>query len=259
MDTISGPLGFTDFDPEGMLIDGYDKLCTMALIYNYPYYPRIMEGLGYEKEVDWVEYKITVPDVLPDKIVSVSKIVQDRYGFKIRKLTKKEAIKEGRDHELFRLVNATYSKLYNFTPLSDEMIDSYIESYMKILDFEYITVVVDPNGDMAAFGIAVPSIARALQKSRGKLFPFGWFRIMRSYFFKHEETIELLLVGVKEEYRNKGLMALIFSDLIPRMRKGGFRYGETNANLENNTTIQQQWQMFETEFTKRRRIYSKKL
>lgn len=259
MDTISGPLGFTDFDPEGMLIDGYDKLCTMALIYNYPYYPRIMEELGYGKEVDWVEYKITVPDVLPDKIVSVSKIVQDRYGFKIRKLTKKEAIKEGRAHELFRLVNATYSKLYNFTPLSDEMIDSYIESYMKILDFEYITVVVDPNGDMAAFGIAVPSIARALQKSRGKLFPFGWFRIMRSYFFKHEETIELLLVGVKEEYRNKGLMALIFSDLIPRMRKGGFRYGETNANLENNTTIQQQWQMFETEFTKRRRIYTKKL
>ena len=259
MDTLVGPLGFTDFDPEGMLVEGYDRLCTMALIYNYPYYKDHMEKLGFEKEIDWVEYKITIPQVTPERVIKVSNLVQERYGFKIRKLTKKEVLKEGLGIKLFQVVNATYSQLYNFTPLSDDVIASYIDSYLKILDFNYVTCIVDPKGEMAAYGIAVPSVAHALQKCRGKLFPFGWFHIFKSYYLKHEETIELLLVGVLPEYQNKGLMALIFDDLIPRMRKGKFVYGETNAELETNTTVQQQWQMFETECKKRRRIYKKSL
>lgn len=259
MDTISGPLGFTDFDPEGMLIDGYDQLCTMALIYNYPYYPEHMEKLGYAKEIDWVEYKVYIPDVLPEKIVKVGEIVTERYGFRVRKLTRKEVLREGLGYKLFKVINETYKDLYNFTPMTDEMVDKYIKDYLGILDFEYVTVIEDPNGEMAAYGIAVPSIRVALQKCRGKLFPLGWYYIMRSLFFKHEECIELLLVGVKPEYRNKGLMALIFNDLIPRMKRGKFVYGETNAELETNTTVQQQWGMFETEQKKRRRIYTKKL
>ena len=259
MEIISGPLGFTDFDPEGMLIAGYDPLCTMALIYNYPYYPEVMEKLGYTKEIDWVEYKVYVPEVMPEKIIKVSEIVTQRYGFSIRKLTKKEVIKEGLGYELFQVINETYKNLYNFTPLTDDMVDKYIKDYLGILDFEYVTVVMDPEGKMAAYGIAVPSIRIALQKSRGRLLPFGWFRILKSLYFKHEECIELLLVGVKPEYRSKGLMALIFSDLIPRMRRGHFVYGETNAELETNTTVQQQWGMFKTEQKKRRRIYTKKL
>lgn len=256
MEIISGPLGFTDFDPEGMLVDGFDRLCTMALIYNYPYYPQILEQLGYKKEIDWIEYKITIPLEMPEKIVKVTDIVTNRYGFRIRKLTLKEIKKEGLGRQLFHLVNDTYSKLYNFTPLPDDMIDKYIDGYLKILDLEYVTVVEDPEGQMAAYGIAVPSVAHALQKCRGKIFPFGWFHILKSFYFKHEETIELLLVGVKSDYRNKGLMALIFYDLIPRMRKGKFVYGETNAELETNDSVQRQWQMFETEQKKRRRIYT---
>ena len=259
MDTLAGPLGFTDFDPEGMLVEGFDRLCTMALIYNYPYYKEHMEKMGFSKEIDWVEYKISIPAVTPEKIIKVAKIVKERYGFSVRKLTKKEVLKEGLGVKLFQVVNTTYSNLYNFTPLSDDAVESYINSYLKILDFEYVTCVVDSKGEMAAYGIAVPSIAHALQKCRGKIFPFGWYQILKSYFFKHEETIELLLVGVLPEYQNKGLMALIFDDLIPRMRKGKFVYGETNAELETNTTVQQQWQMFETECKKRRRIYKKSI
>lgn len=259
MDTISGPLGFTDFDPEGMLVEGFDQLCTMALIYNYPYYPEHLEKLGYEKEVDWVEYKVYIPEVLPEKIVKVSEIVTQRYGFRIRKLTRKEVLREGLGYKLFSLINETYKDLYNFTPMTDDMVDKYISDYLGILDFDYVTIVEDPQGEMSAYGIAVPSIRLALQKCGGKLFPFGWFHVLRSLYFKHEECIELLLVGVKPEYRSKGLMALIFSDLIPRMRRGKFVYGETNAELETNNHVQQQWQMFDTEQKKRRRIYTKAL
>ena len=259
MEIISGPLGFTDFDPEGMLIDGYDQLCTMALIYNYPYYSKHMEAHGYEKEIDWVEYKVYIPDVMPEKITKVAEIVTNRYGFKTRKLTKKDVLKEGLGYKLFALINETYKNLYNFTPMTDDMVDKYVNDYLGILDWEYVTVVEDAQGEMAAYGIAVPSIRVALQKCRGKLFPLGWYYILRSLYFKHEECIELLLVGVKPEYRSKGLMALIFSDLIPRMKRGNFVYGETNAELETNTTVQQQWGMFDTEQKKRRRIYTKKL
>ena len=218
-----------------------------------------MEAHGYEKEIDWVEYKVYIPDVMPEKITKVAEIVTNRYGFKTRKLTKKEVLKEGLGYKLFALINETYKNLYNFTPMTDDMVDKYVKDYLGILDWEYVTVVEDAQGEMAAYGIAVPSIRVALQKCRGKLFPLGWYYILRSLYFKHEECIELLLVGVKPEYRSKGLMALIFSDLIPRMKRGNFVYGETNAELETNTTVQQQWGMFDTEQKKRRRIYTKKL
>lgn len=259
MDSICGPLGFTDFDPEGMLVDGFDRMCTMALIYNHPYYKDHLEKLGYAKEIDWVEYKITVPDEMPEKITKVSNLVKQRYGFKIRKLTKREVVKEGVGQKIFDVINTTYADLYNFTPLSDDLVKSYINTYLKLLDFRYVTYIEDAEGEVAGFGVAVPSIAKALQKCRGKIFPFGWFHILKSYFFKHEDTIELLLVGVMPEYHNKGLMALIFDDMIPRMKKGGFKYGESNAELETNIAVQQQWNMFETECKKRRRIYKKAL
>ena len=257
MDTICGPLGFMDFDPEGMLVDGFDRMCTMALIYNYPYYKEHMEALGYVKETEWVEFRITVPERIPEKITKVSRLVQERYGFRIRKVSKKEVLREGIGLKIFHIVNDTYKNLYNFTPLSDDLIEHYINTYLKILDFNYVTCIEDADGQMAGFGVAVPSVARALQKCRGKIFPFGWYHIAKSYFFKHEDTIELLLVGVLPQYQNKGAMALIFDDLIPRMLKGGFKFGESNAELESNIAMQQQWQMFESESKKRRRIYKK--
>ena len=259
MDTIVGPLGFTDFDAEGMLVEGYDQLCTMALIYNYPYYKEHLEALGYTKEVDWLEYKIFIPEQLPDKIIRVSKIVEQRFNLHVRKLTKKEITKGGYGQKLFRLVNDSYSDLYNFTPLSEEMINLYIGKYLGLLDLDFVTIVEDKDGEIAGFAITMPSITRALQKCGGRLFPFGWFHILKSLFWKHEESVELLITGTSKEYRGKGLLALIFSDLIPRFRKGGFVFGESNAELEDNKSMSNTWDGFETEQTKRRRIYRKSI
>ena len=259
MDTVTGPLGFTDFDAEGMLVEGYDKLCTMPLIYNYPYYVKHIEDLGFQKETDWLEYKIHVPRVLPEKYVRVANLVKDRYGLKVKKLTRKEVFKEGWGKRIFDLINITYGSLYNFTNLTPGLIDKYIDTYLSLLDLKFVTVVIGPNDEIAGFGVMMPSIVRALQKGRGKLFPFGWCSLANSMYFKHEENLELLLIGILPEYQKKGVNALIFCDLFKTAIKYGFRYAETNAELEDNADVQTLWGDFDYEQHKRRRAYTKKL
>ena len=259
MTTITGPLGFTDFDPEGMLIEGYECMSTMALHHNWPYYKDHMEALGYEKEVDWVEYKIYLPDTLPEKYARVGKIVEEKYGLRVRPLTRKAIFKEGLGYKLFDLVNETYSQLYNFTILPKGLIDKYVSFYLGILDIKFLTMVEDADHNPVGFGFTMPSITRALQKCNGKLFPFGWFHLLKSMYFKYEENVELLLIGVKPEYRNKGVNALIFSDLLPKYVKAGFKYAETNAELEYNHSVQAMWSDFEVEQKKRRRVYKKEI
>ncbi|MBR1573318.1 MAG: N-acetyltransferase [Bacteroidales bacterium] len=257
MDTLVGPLGFTDFDPEGMLVDGYDYINTMALIYNYPYYPEHMERLGLTKEVDWVEYKIYIPKQVPERIVRLADIVQKKTGYHLLKLTKKNIRDNGYGRKLFAAINATYQHLYNFTILPDDVIDHYVDTYLGVIDMKFLSIVVDGQGEIAAFAVSMPSITRALQKCGGHLFPTGWFHILRSLYVKHEESVELMMVGVLPEHKNKGLLAMLFNDLIPRYIEAGFEYGETNAELESNLAMQTQWDMFEKEQTKRRRIFKK--
>lgn len=259
MDTISGPLGFTDFDPEGMLVEGYEYINTMALIYNYPYYPVHMENMGYKKEVDWVEYKIYMPEALPEKVTRVAELVRKRTGMKVVKLTKKSIKEHDYGTRIFACINATYKDLYNFTPLTDEVIDTYVDKYLGFLDMDFVSVIVDENDEIAAFAISMPSITRALKKCDGHLFPIGWFHVLKSMYVKREESLELMLVGILPEHRNKGLLAMIFADLIPRYIKAGFKYAETNAELESNMAMRSQWDMFEKELTKRRRVYTKSL
>lgn len=259
MDTVTGPLGFTDFDAEGMLVEGYDKLCTMPLIYNYPYYVKHIESLGFQKETDWLEYKIHIPRVLPDKYVRVANLVKDRYGLKVKKLTRKEVFKEGWGKRIFDLINITYGSLYNFTNLTPGLIDKYIETYLSLLDLKFVTVVTGPDNEIAGFGVMMPSIVRALQKGRGKLFPTGWWPLVKSMYLKHEENLELLLIGILPEYQKKGVNALIFCDLFETAIKYGFRYAETNAELEDNQDVQTLWGDFDYEQHKRRRAYTKKL
>lgn len=256
METIVGPLGFTDFDPEGMLVEGFDQLCTMALIYNHPYYPEHLEAMGFEKEIDWVEYKIFVPDGVPERVSRVAAMVQERYGIKIRKITRKEVRKENMGQRIFELINETYGHLYNFTPLPPALIDKYVNDYLGLLDLKYITLL-ERQGELVGYGIIMPSIVRALQKCGGKLFPFGWYHLLKSMYFKHEPNVEMLLVGVKPEYR--GGMAVLFNEFIPLANKAGFQYGETNAELETNNSVQNQWDAFEREQKKRRRVYMKRL
>lgn len=259
MEQIVGPLGFTDLDAEGMLVEGFDKMNTLFLLYNHPYYMEHFEAMGFTKQVDWLEYYITIPDKVPEKIEKVALIATERYGLKVKKLSRKEIKRGGYGHKIFDLVNQTYGKLYNFTILPENVINNYVDTYLSLIDLSFVTLVEDNDGNIVAFGISMPSIVRALQKSGGKLFPFGWFHLLKSLFFKREENVELMLVGVLPEYRTQGALALIFNDLIPRYIKAGFKYGESNAELESNTPMISSWTSFETTQVKRRRVYGKQL
>lgn len=257
MDSIVGPLGFTDFDPEGLLIEGYDQLGTMALIYNYPYYVQHIEDMGFEKDADWIEYKVYIPKVLPEKLTRVSKIIAQRNNFHIKRLTRKITKQDDFGRNLFRVINACYKDLYNFTILPENMSDKYLGFYLSVLDLKYVSMVENEKNELIAFGISMPSICRALQKSRGKLFPIGWWWILKSLFWKREEGIELLLIGVLPEYQNTGVNSLIFEDLFKQFSKDGIVWAETNAILESNTKNQAQFKDFDFECKKKRRSYIK--
>lgn len=259
MEYVVGPLGFTDFDPEGMLIDGFDKISTMPLIYNHPYYVSHIESMGFEKDIDWEELKITIPEVLPDKMVRVAEIVKHRANVHVRETTKRELLKENYGRKLFKVINDCYKDLYEFTVLPETMSDKYLDFYLKVLDLRYVSLIENENNELVAFGIIMPSIARALQKSRGKLFPFGWYHILKSLFFKHEDGVELLLIGVHPDYRNTGINALVFEDVFKKVSDSGFKWAESNAILESNVKNMSQFLLFETEKTKRRRSYRKSL
>ena len=261
MTSVVGPLGFTDMDPEGMLTWGFDQLGTMATIYNYNYYPKHMEKLGgWEKDNDYVEYRLDVPETAPEKYTKIAEMVEKRYNLHARKLTKKEIFEGGYGKKLFDLINVTYSHLYGFSELSERQIDQYVKMYFPLADLDLITVVEDGNKDNQLVGLAItiPSLTRALQKChRGRLFPFGWWHLLRAIKFHKTEVVDLLLIGVLPEYRSKGANSLVFADLIPRYVKYGFKWGETHVEMETNESVQSQWGPLDPTMHKKRRCYRK--
>ena len=259
MTDMVGPLGFTDFDAEGMLVEGFEQLGTMATIYNFPYYPQHMEKLGFEKEADWVEFKIYIPDAIPDKHKRISEIIMRKYGLKIVKCqSTKDINKYGQ--AIFDLMNEAYSPLYGYSALSPKQIQQYIKMFLPILDLRMVTLVTDAEDNVVAVGISMPSLSEALQKGKGRLLPFGWFHLMKLIFMKkYPKVLDLLLVAVKPEYQNKGVNALLFYDLIPIYQQLGFEYAESNPELELNDKVQAQWEYFKTEQHKRRRAYKKNI
>ena len=253
---IVGPLGFTDFDAEGMLVEGFDQLSTMATIYNHPYYPEHMVKHGYEKDADWVEFKIYIPDAIPDKHKRISEIIMRKYGLKIVMCTSKDIKKYGQ--AIFDLMNEAYSQLYGYSALSPKQIKQYIKMFLPILDLRMVTLVVDSEDQVIAAGISMPSLSEALQKAKGRLLPFGWYHLLKVIFLKkYPKVLDLLLVAVKPEYQNKGVNALLFYDLIPVYQNIGFEYAESNPELELNDKVQAQWEYFKTEQHKRRRCFKK--
>lgn len=259
MTSIVGPMGFTDMDHEGMLIEGYEELGTMATIYNYPYYPRHMERMGFEKETDWVEFRITVPDSVPEKHKRIAELVQKRNNLKIKKYTSRKKIKEEYGVALFELINEAYDQLYGYSPLTPRQIQYYIKMYLGIINLDLVTVVTDADDKLVAIGISIQSFSKALQKSRGRLFPFGWMHLLKALWGKPDNTVDLLLIAVKPEYQNKGINALLFADLIPYYNKYGFTHAESNPELEDNSKVQDQWNYFETRQHRRRRSFRKDL
>ena len=263
MNDIVGPLGFTDMDPEGMLTWGFDKLGTMATIYNYEYYPQHMEKLGgWEKDNDYVEYYLVVPEKSPEKYTKIAEMVEKRYNLHVRKLTKKDIFQGGYGKKLFDLINLTYSDLYGFSELTDRQIDQYVKMYFPLADLDLVTVIEDGNKDnqLAGLGITIPSLSRALQKCRrGRLFPFGWWHLLRAIKFHKTDGVDLLLMGFLPEYRSKGANALLFADLIPRYVDYGFKWGETQVEMESNEGVQSQWGPLDPINHKKRRCYRRSL
>ena len=256
---IVGPLGFTDFDPEGMLVEGYDRLSTMALIYNHPYYPEHMKQLGYEKETGWVEYRLTLPDEVPERHLRVAEYVAEKYGLKVVKKTKSQVNKEKYGQKIFTLLNEAYKNLYGFSLLSEKQIDQFVDTYLGVVDMEMLTFVEDKEGNLVATGLTMPSIAETLQKCNGEMLPFGWYQLLKTMYWKKPDTVELLLIGVKPEWQSKGVNSLVVVDLLTRFKKLGFKYAETNANLETNTKIQAMWNDFEVEQHKKRWVFGKEI
>lgn len=259
MEAMVGPLGFTDMDAEGMLIEGFDQLSTMSTIYNFPYYPQHMEKLGFEKEADWVEFKLTVPDKLPEKFVRISEIILQKYKLRIKKLKRKEIKTKNYGQKIFDLINEAYAPLYGYSKMTQRQINQYIKMYLPLIDLRMVSLVEDENGELIAVGISMPSLSEALQKAEGKMLPFGWYHLLKALFFKKPKVLDLLLVGVKPEYQSKGVNALLFYDLVPVYQQMGFKYGESNPELELNKKVQSQWSAFESVQHKRRRAYKKML
>ena len=264
MEEMIGPLGFTDFDPEGMLTFGFDELGTMATIYNYPYYPEHIEKLGgWEKDNDYVEFKIFVPEQVPEKMVKISEMIMKRYNLKIRTLTKKEIFEGGMGKRIFGLINDTFKDLYGFSQLSERQIEQYVKMYLPYADLNLIPIVEDWTTDehkLVGVGITIPSLSRALQKCRrGRLWPFGWWHVLRALKFHKTNIVDLEMIGVLPEYRSKGVNALMFYHLIPWYNKYGIEWGESQVEMESNENVQGQWSYFNTENHKRRRCYRKEL
>ena len=266
MKEIIGPLGFTDMDPEGMLTHGFDQLGTMATLYNYPYYPKHMEQMeGYEKDNDYVEYKLFVPkDGMPEKFVKVSEMIMKRYNLQVKKLTKEDVFgPQQYGQRVFDVINRTFGHLYGYSTMSQKQIDQYIKMYFKVLDLNLVTLIEDHSLEdhpVVGCGITIPSLTRALQKCRnGRLWPFGWWHLLRALKFHKTKIVDCLLIGVLPEYRAKGANALLFYDLIPRYQKLGFEWGETHVEMETNGKVQSQWTYLDHEQHKRRRCYKKQL
>ena len=260
MSEMAGPLGFIDTDREGMLVEGFDQLSTMYINYNHPYYPKHMEQMkGFEKANDWVEMKVRVPEVVPEKFSKITEMVRKRYGLRVHKFTRKELIDQGYGRQLFDLLNTTYKDLYGFSQLSDRQIDKLVNDYIKIADLNLVTAIMDGE-KMVGFGITFPSFSHAMQKTRdGHFLPFGWWHMLKVLKWHKTPIVDLLLIGVLPEYRSKGANALIFDDLIRWFQRYHFQWAETGPQMESNEGVLSQWQYLEATQHRRHRCYRKTL
>ena len=256
MEHLTGPLSFTDMDPEGMLIEGYDRVGTSGGIYNYPYYPKHMERLGFVKDADWIEMLITIPKDIPEKMVRISNLVAQRYNLTTIKYTNRKQLVADYGDAIFKLINVAYDDIFGYSPLSDKQIKHYIKMYLPFLPLKDLALAVDKDTrELIAVGISIPSMAKALIQNRGRLLPMGWKPLLHA--FKHNDVVDLMLIAVKPEFHNKGVNSLLFTDLIPCFNEYGYKYAESNRELELNTKVLKQWEYFERDQHKRRRAFTK--
>lgn len=259
MDMIQGPMGFTDMDKEGMLIKGFDQLGTLITIYNYAYYPKQLERIGFTKDQDWLEYKITIPSDIPEKHKRLAAVVKNKYGLKTIKFKRRRDLYKYA-HEIFETINQAYSILYGYSELSKKQIDYYVRMYMPLVRLDYISVVVrETDNKVVGVAITMPNLSNAMKKANGSLFPLGWIHLLKDLRGYGNKVVDLYLIAVIPEYQNKGVTAMIFEDLIPSFHKTGMQYAESNPELETNRSIQLHWEYFERKHHKTRRAYIKRI
>ena len=267
MNRIVGPLGFTDMDPEGMLMEGYEELGTMSTIYNYPYYPKHMETLGFEKETDWVERKIMVPHAGHEadsaKYLRVARMSRERYNLHVRDFKSHKEIMNADGgayvQKVFGVVNKAYAHLYGYSEMNERQITQYANTYLQFLDMRLLAIVENEQNEPVAMGVGIGSLSTALQKAHGRLLPFGWWHLLKAIYVKHAPVIDLLLIGVLPEYQNKGVNAILFEKIMPAAMKMGFVWAESHPQLEDNDKSQSQWSHLDCTIHKRRRCWGKSL
>jgi len=257
MTAMNGPVGFTDWDKEGLLLEGFEYLAPLASLYNYPYYAKHMEAYGLEKEADWVEMLITTPPEVPERFARIAKIVQERFHVRVDKVKNCKEVVRKYGNTFMDVLDEAYQKLYNFQPMTDRQKKYYRDIYFPILNFDFVTIIVNEKDEIVGVGLGMPDISHAVRKCGGKLFPFGWYHVLKALRAKHMEHFDLLLVAVRPDYQNTGINSLFFADQIPYFNKYGVKTMETTSILETNMKNQQQFQMLEHKYHKRRRAYLK--
>lgn len=253
MQELQGPFGFTNFDKEGLLVEGFEEIATMSAGYNYPYYGHHLETLGYAKDIDWVEFLIQTPDDIPEKVLRVQDLVLRRYHLRLVESKKRSLIRYSR--KVFDLLNTAYADLYGVIELTAAQIESYVKEYFRFVDPGLTRIVVDEDDEVVAFGLAMPSLAYALQKTRGRLVSFGFVHLLRA--LKMPRRIEMLLVAVRPDFQGKGLPAILMSEINRNCSERGIMDGESNPELESNTQVQAMWKHYSARQHKRRRCYRK--
>lgn len=259
MNTIQGPMGITDFDKEGMLVEDFHLMGSVNTIYNPSYYPRHMEALGFQKEVDWLQIRIQIPEEVPAKYARVAQYAREQVGLRVVKLTNK-MIFEGRyGQKVFALLNESYKPIFGFSALSPRQIDEFLHKYLKLVDKQLIPVVLNDQDEVVGVAICMGSLSRPMQKAKGRLWPLGWYHLGKALLWHREDNAEMLLVAVRPDYQGLGVNALFFDDLIPIYNKYGFRWAETGPQLESNVRELSQWKVLNPEYVKRRRCFTKKI
>ncbi len=259
MECMNGPVGFTDFDHQGLLLKGFGYTSPMVSLYNFPYYEKHYERYGLVKEADWVEYRVTVPETIPDKMQRVARIAMEKYGLRIDKVHSSKEIMKKYGYTYLDVIDQAYQPLYNFQPLTARQKEYYSKMYFPLLNYDFVTVVVNNQDEIVGVGVGMPDISAALKRTNGRLFPFGWYHILKALKAKRFETFNLLLIAVRPDYQNKGVNALFFYDQIPYFRKYGVKHTETTAILETNSKNRSNFEYFETIQHKLRRAYIKNI
>ena len=257
MDELNGPLGFTDFDHQGLLVEGYEYSSPMACLYNYPYYKDHLEAFGLTKEIDWIEFRIYTPDEVPERMNRMAEIVMQRNGLKIVKVKNKRELIKRYGYTYLDVIDEAYQIIYNFQPLTEKQKKYYCEMYFGLINYDFLTLIVNREDEIVGVGVGMPDISDALRKCGGKLFPLGWYHINKALKTKQIDVFDLLLIAVRPDYQNKGVNSLFFYDQIKYFIKYGVKYSETTGILETNSKNQANWEYYKRDQHKRRRAFIK--